>query len=206
MVNEARSSPGELLAARHWNCDRKQSTACPQKRPMFSVVGRHTTVPMSTDNAAFYGACRLTGCCPPRSCWNCSSTYEANPSAELPALYKEKQIQGLYQKSRSPSRQSKRVIKICFKTLHKCHSLILGCSYRASSVRIAIRLPTDATVYFVKYLFPLFLPYMFRALISPSSGVPQAVFLYTTIWFMWCLCCSSACACGLVCRGGFTVQ
>ena len=39
----------------------------------------------------------------------------------------------------------------------------------------AIRLPTDATVYFV-YLFPLFLPYMFRALISPSSGVSQAVF------------------------------
>ena len=52
---------------------------------------------------------------------------------------------------------------------------ILGCSYRASSVRIAIRLPTDATVYFV-YLFPLFLPYMFRALVSPSSGVSQAVF------------------------------
>jgi len=52
---------------------------------------------------------------------------------------------------------------------------ILGCSYRASSEHIAIRLPTDATVYFV-YLFPLFLPYMFRALISPSSGVPQAVF------------------------------
>jgi hypothetical protein len=42
---------------------------------------------------------------------------------------------------------------------------------------IAIRLPTDTTVYFV-YLFPLFLPYMFRALISPSSGVSQAVFLY----------------------------
>ena len=81
---------------------------------------------------------------------------------------------------------------------------ILGCSYRASSLRIAIRLPTDATVYFV-YLFPLLLPYMFRALISPSSGVSQAVFLYTTIWFMWCLCCSTACACGLVCRGGFTV-
>ena len=42
---------------------------------------------------------------------------------------------------------------------------------------IAIRLPTDSTVYFV-YLFPLFLPYMFRALISPSSGASQAVFLY----------------------------
>jgi hypothetical protein len=51
----------------------------------------------------------------------------------------------------------------------------LGCSYRASSARIAIRLPTDATVYFL-YLFPLFLPYMFRVLINPSSGVPQAVF------------------------------
>jgi len=44
-------------------------------------------------------------------------------------------------------------------------------------VRIAIRLPTDTTVYFV-YLFPLFLPYMFRDLISPSSGVSQAVFIY----------------------------
>jgi len=32
----------------------------------------------------------------------------------------------------------------------------------------------DATLYFV-YLFP-FLPYMFWALISPSSGVSQAVF------------------------------
>jgi len=32
----------------------------------------------------------------------------------------------------------------------------------------------DATLYFV-YLLP-FLPYMFRALISPSSGVSQAVF------------------------------
>ena len=45
-------------------------------------------------------------------------------------------------------------------------------------VRIAIRLPTDATVYFV-YLFSLFLPYMFRALISPSSGLSQAVFFST---------------------------
>ena len=53
---------------------------------------------------------------------------------------------------------------------------ILGCSYRASSVHIAIRLQTDATLYFA-YLFP-FLPYMFRALISPSSGVSQAVFIY----------------------------
>ena len=40
---------------------------------------------------------------------------------------------------------------------------------------IAIRLPTDATVYFV-YLFPLLLLYMFRVLISPSSRVSQAVF------------------------------
>jgi len=32
---------------------------------------------------------------------------------------------------------------------------VLGYSYRAPSVRIAIRLPTDATVYFV-CLFPLF--------------------------------------------------
>ena len=34
----------------------------------------------------------------------------------------------------------------------------------------------------------------------------SSCFLYTTIWFMWCLCCSSACACGLVCRVGFTVK
>ena len=46
------------------------------------------------------------------------------------------------------------------------------------TLRIAIKLPTDATVYFVNSLFPLFLPYMFRALISPSSGVSQAVFFY----------------------------
>jgi len=45
-------------------------------------------------------------------------------------------------------------------------------------VFIAIRLPTDANVYFVKNLFPLFLPYMFRPLISPSSGMSQAVFIY----------------------------
>jgi hypothetical protein len=58
----------------------------------------------------------------------------------------------------------------------------------------------------IYFVFPLSLPYMFQALISPLSGVSQAVFLYTTIWFMWYLCCSSACACGLVCRGGFTVK
>ena len=31
--------------------------------------------------------------------------------------------------------------------------LFLGCSYRASSVSIVIRLPTDATLYFVYYFF-----------------------------------------------------
>ena len=67
---------------------------------------------------------------------------------------------------------------LCAKTkkMWKYIPAILGCSYRASSVRIAIRLPTDATVYFVENLFSLFLPYMFRTLISPSSGVSQAVF------------------------------
>jgi len=49
-----------------------------------------------------------------------------------------------------------------------------GLVVKSSKILIAIRLPTDATLYFV-YLFP-FLPYMFRALISPSSGVTQAVF------------------------------
>jgi len=51
-------------------------------------------------------------------------------------------------------------------------------SYCSSSTQliIAIRLPTDATLYFV-YLFP-FLPYMFWALISPSSEVSQAAFIY----------------------------
>jgi len=46
--------------------------------------------------------------------------------------------------------------------------------------RIAIRLLTDATVYFVKnfILFPLFLPYMFRALISPSSRGISSCFFY----------------------------
>ena len=49
-------------------------------------------------------------------------------------------------------------------------------TFSKNAVAVAIRLPTDATIYFV-CLFP-FLPYMFRALISPSSGVPQAVFIY----------------------------
>ena len=56
---------------------------------------------------------------------------------------------------------------------------VTPCRYETVKIKycfhIAIRLPTDATVYFV-HLFPLFLPYMFRALISPSSGVSQAVF------------------------------
>ena len=59
-------------------------------------------------------------------------------------------------------------------TLHVSGShkpIIRGLQY----CNIVIRLPTDATVYFV-YLFPLFLPYMFRALISPSSGVSRTVF------------------------------
>lgn len=102
VVNEARSSPGELRAARHWNCDGKQSTACPQKRPMFSAVGRHTTVPMSTDTTAYYVAYRLASSCrlvPAET----SSTQKANPSAGLPVLWDEKQIQGVNQKSRRSS-------------------------------------------------------------------------------------------------------
>ena len=80
------------------------------------------------------------------------------------------------------------------------HKNILGCSYRASSVRIAIRLPKDATVYFL--FFPLHVSGSHKPIIRGISRCS----LYTTIWFMWCLCCSSACACGLVCRGGLTVQ
>jgi hypothetical protein len=46
---------------------------------------------------------------------------------------------------------------------------------------ITIRLPTDATLYFYVFIsFFLFLPYMFWAVISPLSGVSQAVFLYTS--------------------------
>jgi hypothetical protein len=59
------------------------------------------------------------------------------------------------------------------------------CGKQTDLNSITMRLPTDATLGFM-YLFPFFLslPYMFRALISPSSGVSQTVFLYTTIWFM----------------------
>ena len=39
---------------------------------------------------------------------------------------------------------------------------------------------------FILCIYFFILPYMFQALISPSSGVSQAVFLYTTIWFMQC--------------------
>ena len=81
--------------------------------------------------------------------------------------------------------------------------LFLGCSYRAFSVRIVIRLPTDPTLYFV-YLFLYFTLHVSGSH-KPIIRVVSSCFLYTTIWFMWCLCCSSACACGLVCRGGFTV-
>jgi len=70
--------------------------------------------------------------------------------------------------------------------------------------RIAIRLPTDAAVYFVKNLFPLFTLHVSGSHKPIIRGI-SSCFLYTNIWFMWCLCCSSACACGLVCRGGFTV-
>ena len=58
-------------------------------------------------------------------------------------------------------------------------------------------------------LFILCISFIFTLHVSGSHkpiirGV-SSCFLYTTIWFMWCLCCSSACACGLVCRGGSPV-
>ena len=52
----------------------------------------------------------------------------------------------------------------------------LGCSYRAYSVRVAIRLPKDATLYFV-YLFPLLFSACFiepngrNSLVQPSFDV-----------------------------------
>jgi len=67
----------------------------------------------------------------------------------------------------------------------------LDCSYRASSVRIVIRLPTDATLYFV-YLLLYFTLHVSGSHKPIIRGV-SSCFLYTTIWFMWCLCCSSAC-------------
>ena len=72
-------------------------------------------------------------------------------------------------------------------------------------VDFAIRLPTDTTVYFVKNLCPLFTLHVSGSHKPVIRGI-SSCFLYTTIWFKWCLCCSSACACGLVCRDGFTVQ
>ena len=62
-------------------------------------------------------------------------------------------------------------------------SWVLGCSYRASSVRTAIRLPTDATVYFVLYLFPLFTLHVSRSHKPVIRGI-SSCFLYTTIWFL----------------------
>jgi len=67
---------------------------------------------------------------------------------------------------------------------------ILGCSYLASSVCIVIRLPTDATLYFV-YLFSYFTLHVLGSHKPIIRGV-SSCFLYTTVWFMQCLCCSSA--------------
>ena len=58
-------------------------------------------------------------------------------------------------------------------------------------------------------LFCVFISFIFTLHVSGSHkpiirGISSCS-LYTTIWFIWCLCCSSACACGLVCLGGFTV-
>jgi len=54
---------------------------------------------------------------------------------------------------------------------------------------------------FISFIFILHVSGSHKPIIRGISSC----FLYTTIWFMWCLCCLSACACGLVCRGGFTV-
>jgi len=59
-------------------------------------------------------------------------------------------------------------------------------------------------------LFCVFISFIFTLHVSGSHkpiirGVSSCFFLYTTIWFMRCLCCSSACACGPVCRDGSTV-
>ena len=60
-----------------------------------------------------------------------------------------------------------------------------------------------------KSLFCVFISFIFTLHVSGSRkpiirGI-SSCFLYTTVRFMRCLCCSSACACGLVCCGGFTV-
>ena len=57
-------------------------------------------------------------------------------------------------------------------------------------------------------LFCVFISFIFTLHVSGSHkpiirGI-SSCFLYTTIWFMWCLWFSFACACGLVCRGAFT--
>ena len=54
---------------------------------------------------------------------------------------------------------------------------ILGCSYRASSVRIAIRLPTNATLYFV-YLFPFFTLHVSGSHKPIIRGIPSCFFIY----------------------------
>jgi len=52
----------------------------------------------------------------------------------------------------------------------------LGFSYRASSVRVTMRITNRCNYLFYVFLsFFSSLPYMFRAFISPSSGVSQAV-------------------------------
>ena len=56
----------------------------------------------------------------------------------------------------------------------------------------------------LKILFLLFTLHVLGSHKPIVRGI-SSCFLCTAIWFMWCLCCSSACACGLVCRGGFTV-
>ena len=59
---------------------------------------------------------------------------------------------------------------------------------------------------FILCIYFLFYPTCFGLSWVHHQGYPKLFFLYTAIWFMQCLCCSSACACGLVCRGGFTVH
>ena len=63
---------------------------------------------------------------------------------------------------------------------------ILLCSYRASSMRIAISLPTDATVYFVKNV--ILFPFIFTLHVSgshkPIIRSISSCFLYTIIWFL----------------------
>ena len=66
----------------------------------------------------------------------------------------------------------------------------IATKFEQEYIRIAIRLPTDATVYFV-YLFPSFTLHVSGSHKPIIRGV-SSCFLYTTVWFMQCLCCSSA--------------